>query len=47
LITKFEIKKLGRLKYFVGTEMVHSDHGIFLSHQKYVLDLLAKTGKLG
>ena len=46
LITEFEVKELGRLKYFLGIEVVHSHHGTFISQQKYVLDLLAKTGKL-
>ena len=26
---------------------MRSKHGIFLSHKKYVLDLLSETGKLG
>jgi len=47
LITEFEIKELGRLKYFLGIEVAHSHHGIFISKQKYVLYLLAKSGKLG
>ena len=40
LAKEFEIKKLGRLKYFLGTEVIHSNKGIFVSQQKYVLDLL-------
>ena len=35
------------LKYFLGIEVAHFQHGIFISQQKYVLDLLTKTGKLG
>jgi len=31
----------------LGIEVVHSHHGIFISQQKYVLDLLVETGKLG
>ena len=47
LVREFEIKELGRLKYFLGLEVAHSRHGIFISQQKYVLDLLSETGKLG
>ena len=47
LLQEFEIKELGRLKYFLGIEVAHSRHGIFISQQKYVLDLLTEIGKLG
>ena len=47
LIKEFEIKELGRLKYFLGIEVAHSKHGIFISQQKYIVDLLKETGKLG
>ncbi|XP_028101868.1 uncharacterized protein LOC114301153 [Camellia sinensis] len=47
LATKFEMKDLGKLIYFLGIEVVRSKHGVFLSQQKYVLDLLTKTGMLG
>ena len=43
---EFEMKKLGRLKYFLGIEVAHSKHGIFISQQKYITDLLRDTGKL-
>lgn len=42
---EFEIKALGRLKYFLGIEVAHSKQGIFISQQKYVIDLLKETGK--
>lgn len=45
-MTEFEVKDLGRLKYFLGIEVAHSQHGIFISQQKYVTDLLKETGKL-
>ena len=45
LATKFEIKNLGRLKYFLGIEVAHSKKGIFISQQKYITDLLKETGK--
>ncbi|KAI5355757.1 hypothetical protein L3X38_008652 [Prunus dulcis] len=39
------MKDLGALKYFLGIEVSRSTQGIFLSHRKYILDLLAETGK--
>ena len=47
LATKFEIKELGKLKYFLGIEVTYSTQGIFISQQKYVTNLLAETGKIG
>jgi hypothetical protein len=47
LSNEFEIKDLGSLKYFLGIEVVRSKHGIFISQQKYILDLLKETGMLG
>ncbi|XP_021801415.1 uncharacterized protein LOC110745602 [Prunus avium] len=46
LATKFEMKNLGGLKYFLGIEVAQSQQGIFLSQRKYVLDLLTDTGML-
>ena len=45
LAKKFEIKELRRLKYFLGIEVAHSKQGIFISQQKYVIDLLKETSK--
>ncbi|RVW15363.1 Retrovirus-related Pol polyprotein from transposon RE1 [Vitis vinifera] len=47
LVIESEIKELGKLKYFLGIEVVYSTQGIFISQQKYVTDLLAETGKIG
>ena len=47
LATKFEIKELEKLKYFLGIEVAYSTQGIFISQQKYVIDLLAAIGKIG
>src|SRR5262249_2379668 len=33
-------------KYFLRVEVTKSNKGIFLSQRKYVLDLLAETGKI-
>ena len=40
---EFEIKDLGKLKYFLGIKVARSNKGIFLSQRKYVLDLLKET----
>lgn len=45
--TKFQIKDLGTLKYFLGIEVIRSKKGIFLSQRKYVLDLHEEVGMLG
>jgi len=46
LATKFEMKDLGQLRYFLGIEVSRSRQGISLSQRKYVLDLLTETGML-
>ena len=46
LAKEFEIKELGKLKYFLGIEVAYSTQGIFISQQKYVTDLLAEIGKI-
>ena len=47
LVKEFEIKELGKLKYFLGIEVAYSTQEIFISQQKYVTDLLRETGKIG
>lgn len=44
LAKEFDIKTLG-LKYFLGIEVAHSFEGIFISQQKYVVNLLKDIGK--
>ena len=44
---EFEIKELGKLKYFLGIEVAYSTQGIFISQQKYMTDLLRKIRKIG
>ncbi|KAL5580295.1 hypothetical protein UlMin_012737 [Ulmus minor] len=47
LASEFEIKDLGRLKYFLGIEVAYSKACVILSQRKYTLDLLKETGMLG
>ncbi|XP_072087332.1 uncharacterized mitochondrial protein AtMg00810-like [Arachis hypogaea] len=46
LATQFEMKDLGKLKYFLGIEVAYSRQGIFIFQRKYILDLLKEIGKL-
>nr|GEU98503.1 ribonuclease H-like domain-containing protein [Tanacetum cinerariifolium] len=46
LKSKFMIKDLGKLKYFLGIEVVDTDKGICLNQRKYVLDLLSEYDML-
>ncbi|RVW47383.1 Retrovirus-related Pol polyprotein from transposon TNT 1-94 [Vitis vinifera] len=47
LATKFEVKDLGQMRYFLGMEVARSRKGISISQRKYVLNLLTETGMLG
>nr|GEU94564.1 ribonuclease H-like domain-containing protein [Tanacetum cinerariifolium] len=46
LSTKFMIKYLGVLKYFLGIEVVENDFGLCMSQRKYYLELLHEYGLL-
>lgn len=43
LSTRFSLKDLGSLSYFLGIEAHHSSHGLLLSQRRYVADLLKRT----
>lgn len=44
LHTKFCIKALGPLRYFIGFEGARSKSGILLNQRNYTIDLLSNTG---
>ena len=46
LATKFSIKDIGNLSYFLGIEVIQSTTGVLLSQYKYIQDLLEKTNML-
>ena len=35
LVQEFDIKELGKMKYFIDIEVTYSKQGIFISQQKY------------
>ncbi|XP_004296103.1 PREDICTED: uncharacterized mitochondrial protein AtMg00810-like [Fragaria vesca subsp. vesca] len=47
LHTRFRIRDLGDLKFFLGIEIAHSKKGIYISQRKYALDIIKDTGYLG
>ncbi|XP_071727352.1 uncharacterized mitochondrial protein AtMg00810-like [Rutidosis leptorrhynchoides] len=47
LKSKFQIKDLGKLKYFFGIEILNNEKGICMNQRKYCLDLLSDYGMLG
>ena len=46
LFQEFEMKDLGKLKYFLGIEVLRSKRGIFINQRKYILDLLSEPGMM-
>ena len=47
LNTRFSLKTLGRLKYFLGFEIAKSPEGLVLSQRKYTIQLLQEQGYIG
>ncbi|XP_070673914.1 uncharacterized mitochondrial protein AtMg00810-like [Malus domestica] len=47
LLTRFRIKDLGDLKYFLGIEFSRCQKGIFMFQRKYALDILQDSGLMG
>lgn len=46
LSSKFMMKDLGMLKYFLGIEILENDNGICMTQRKYCLELLQEFGLL-
>lgn len=46
LASRFSIKDLGPLNYFLGVQVIHNEDHIILSQAKYIQDLLAETNML-
>nr|GEW72247.1 ribonuclease H-like domain-containing protein [Tanacetum cinerariifolium] len=46
LMSKFMIKDLVKINYFLGTEVINTDKGICLNQRKYVLDFFSEYGML-
>ncbi|KAI4300129.1 hypothetical protein L6164_033541 [Bauhinia variegata] len=43
LTTRFSLKDLGNLSYFLGVEVDPHPQGLFLSQRKYILDILSRA----
>uniref|UniRef100_A0A2N9F0Q4 Reverse transcriptase Ty1/copia-type domain-containing protein n=1 Tax=Fagus sylvatica TaxID=28930 RepID=A0A2N9F0Q4_FAGSY len=43
LESDFAVKDLGKLNYFLGVEVIPNAHGILLSQQRYIINLLKRT----
>ncbi|XP_070054849.1 uncharacterized mitochondrial protein AtMg00810-like [Nicotiana tomentosiformis] len=41
---QFKLKDLGELRYFLGIEVLRSNHGILLNQRKYTLELISESG---
>ena len=44
MMKEFDMSDLGKMKYFLGIEVVQSGEGIFISQKKYVLEVLKRFG---
>jgi hypothetical protein len=46
LQSDFAVKDLGPLKFFLGIEVIPNEHGVLLSQQRYIKDILTRTKML-
>ena len=44
MMTEFDMSDLGRMRYFLGLEILQNTHGIFVCQRKYVHDVLSRFG---
>ncbi|XP_019157750.1 PREDICTED: uncharacterized protein LOC109154406 [Ipomoea nil] len=44
LATVFKIRDLGRLRFFLGIEAIHTNNNMILSQHRYMTELLRKAG---
>lgn len=44
MMKEFDMMDLGKMKYFLGIEVVQFDGGIFISREKYVMEVLRRFG---
>ncbi|GFY82736.1 hypothetical protein Acr_02g0009760 [Actinidia rufa] len=47
LSSRFSVKDMGTLHYFLGVEVIPTSTGLFLSQHKYIHDLLVRTNMTG
>lgn len=44
MMREFDMSDLGKMRYFLGIEVVQFDEGIFISQKKYVMEVLRRFG---
>lgn len=41
---EFDMTDLGKMRYFLGIEVIQEDHGIYISQRKYAMEVLDRFG---
>ena len=44
MMSKFDMTDLGRMRYFLGVEILQNAHGIFICQRKYAQEVLSRFG---
>ena len=44
MMLEFDMSNLGRMRYFLGIEILQNSHGIFMCQRKYARDVLTRFG---